>query len=179
MRTDSATEARAILITGTVGAGKTSVAGAAGDLLTGAGVPNAVIDMDWLCRTWPAPADDRFNFALLLRNLRCMVGNYLDAGVTRLVLAGVVEDAEDRKQCEQAVGVGLSVCRLRVELPVVRQRLSRRHADEPEALRWHLDRSGELDGVLDRSRVEDFTFDATHHRVDEAAASVLEAAGWR
>ncbi|MGW3761717.1 hypothetical protein [Streptomyces sp. NPDC005131] len=75
MRTDSATEARAILITGTVGAGKTSVAGAAGDLLTGAGVPNAVIDMDWLCRTWPAPADDRFNFALLLRNLRCMVGN--------------------------------------------------------------------------------------------------------
>ncbi|MFE7793901.1 hypothetical protein [Streptomyces sp. NPDC057460] len=179
MRTDSAPEARAFLITGTVGAGKTSVAGAAGGLLTGAGVPNAVIDMDWLCRTWPAPTDDRFNFALLLRNLRCMVGNYLDAGVTRLVLAGVVEDAEDRKQCEKAMGVGLSVCRLRVELPVVRQRLSRRHADEPEALRWHLDRSGELDEILDRSRVEDFRLDATHHRVDEAAAAVLEAAGWR
>ncbi|MFF1847533.1 hypothetical protein ACFVW5_32220 [Streptomyces sp. NPDC058232] len=179
MRTDSAPEARALLITGTVGAGKTSVAEAAGDLLAGSGVPNAVIDMDWLCRSRPAPADDRFNFALLVRNLRCMVGNYLDAGVTRLVLAGVVEDAEDREQCAKAVGVGLSVCRLRVELPVVRQRLSRRHADEPEALRWHLDRSGELDGILDRARVEDFTVDATHHRVDEAAAAVLEAAGWR
>ncbi|WP_392750048.1 hypothetical protein [Streptomyces sp. LN590] len=179
MRTDSAPEARALLITGTVGVGKTSVADAAGDLLAGSGVPNAVIDMDWLCRSRPAPADDRFNFALLVRNLRCMVGNYLDAGATRLVLAGVVEDAEDREQCAKAVGVGLSVCRLRVELPVVRQRLSRRHADEPEALRWHLDRSGELDGILDRARVEDFTVDATHHRVDEAAAAVLEAAGWR
>ncbi|WP_442818552.1 hypothetical protein [Streptomyces sp. NBC_01320] len=158
---------------------KTAVLAAGFALLTGAGVPNAAIDMDWLCRTWPAPADDRFNFALLLRNLRCMVGNYLDAGVTRFVLAGVVEDAEDRKQCEKAVGVGLSVCRLRVELPVVRQRLSRRHADEPEALRWHLDRSGELDAILDRAQVQDFTVDATHHRVDEAAAIVLGAAGWR
>ncbi|MEV0490641.1 hypothetical protein [Streptomyces atratus] len=179
MRTDSTPEARALLITGTVGAGKTSVAGAVGHLLTGAGIPNAVIDMDWLRRTWPAPADDRFNFALLLRNLRCMVGNYLDAGVTRLVLAGVVEDVEDRKQCGEAVGVGLSVCRLLVELPVVRQRLTRRHADEPEALRWHLDRSGELDGILDRARVEDFTVEATGRSVDQAAAAVLEAVGWR
>ena len=34
-------------------------------------------------------------------------------------------------------------------------------------------------GGVDRARVEDFTLDATHHRVDEAAAAVLEAAGWR
>jgi hypothetical protein len=179
MRTDSTPEAGALLITGTVGAGKTSVADAAGHLLTDAGIPNAVIDMDWLRRTWPAPADDRFNFALLLRNLRCVVGNYLDAGVTRLVLAGVVEDSEGRKQCGEAVGVSLSVCRLQVELPVVRQRLTRRHADEPEALRWHLDRSGELDRILDRARVEDFTVEATGRSVDQAAAAVLEAAGWR
>lgn len=55
MRTDSAPEARALLITGTVGAGKTSVAEAAGDLLVSSGVPNAVIDMDWLCQAGPRP----------------------------------------------------------------------------------------------------------------------------
>jgi hypothetical protein len=35
------------LITGTVGTGKTSVADAAGDLLAGARLPHAVIDLDW------------------------------------------------------------------------------------------------------------------------------------
>ncbi|MFB6781255.1 hypothetical protein ACFCX0_28490 [Streptomyces sp. NPDC056352] len=38
---------------------------------------------------------------------------------------------------------------------------------------------GELDAILDLAQVEDFTVDATHHRVDEAAAVVLGAAGWR
>jgi adenylylsulfate kinase-like enzyme len=45
------TDARALLLTGTVGAGKTSVADALGDLLTEAAVPNAVLDLDWLCRS--------------------------------------------------------------------------------------------------------------------------------
>ncbi|MFF1839881.1 hypothetical protein ACFVXE_37855 [Streptomyces sp. NPDC058231] len=179
MRTDGAPAAGALLITGTVGAGKTSVADSVGTLLTDAGVPNAVIDMDWLSRCRPAPPDDRFNFALLLRNLRCVAGNYLDAGATRLVLAGVVEDADDRARCAEAVGVGLSVCRLRVRLPVVRQRLTRRHADEPDALRWHLDRSGELDGILERAGVEDFTVDATDRSVEQVAAAVIDAADWR
>ena len=45
----------AMLINGTVGAGKTSVAEMVGDLLTEAGMPNAVIDLDWLRRSWPSP----------------------------------------------------------------------------------------------------------------------------
>jgi adenylylsulfate kinase-like enzyme len=44
-----------MLINGTVGAGKTSVAEMVGDLLTEAGMPNAVIDLDWLRRSWPSP----------------------------------------------------------------------------------------------------------------------------
>jgi len=52
----------ALLINGTVGAGMTSVAERVGDLLTEAGVPNAVIDLDWLRRSWPSPTGDRFNW---------------------------------------------------------------------------------------------------------------------
>ena len=32
-----------------------------GGVLTEAGVPNAVIDLDWLRRSWPSPSGDRFN----------------------------------------------------------------------------------------------------------------------
>ncbi|MHA6765423.1 hypothetical protein [Streptacidiphilus sp. PAMC 29251] len=62
---------------------------------------------------------------------------------------------------------------------MVHQRLARRHSDDPEALRWHLDRSGELAGILDRAGVEDFTVDATTRSVAEVAAAEVEAAGWQ
>ncbi|WP_351235375.1 hypothetical protein [Streptomyces sp. NPDC002133] len=179
MHADNLLEPRALLINGTVGVGKTSVAEAVGGLLTDVAVPNAVIDLDWLRQSWPAPAGDRFNFGMMLRNLRSIAGNYRAAGAVRLILAGVVEDMDDRKQCGDAVGIELSVCRLQVELPVVHQRLSRRHENEPEALRWHLDRSGELAGILDRARVDDFTVDATTRSVGEVATAVIEAAGWQ
>ncbi|MFJ7591236.1 hypothetical protein ACIQZO_28440 [Streptomyces sp. NPDC097617] len=49
----------------------------------------------------------------------------------------------------------LTVCRRRAELPVIHARLTRRHDGGPAALRWHLDRSGELDAILGRAAVPD------------------------
>ncbi|MGC5412705.1 hypothetical protein ACPXCX_55000, partial [Streptomyces sp. DT225] len=95
-----------------------------------------MLDLDWLRKSWPAPPGDRFNSGMLLRNLRSIAGNYLDAGATRLVLAGVVEHQNERKKMADAVGVDLTVCWLRAELPVIHRRLAQRHDKEPEALQW-------------------------------------------
>ena len=46
---------RALLLTGTVRVGKTTVAAAVGDLLRERQVANAVVDLDELRRAWPAP----------------------------------------------------------------------------------------------------------------------------
>ncbi|KRV48398.1 hypothetical protein AQ490_25515 [Wenjunlia vitaminophila] len=179
MHADSTRSAQALLINGAVGVGKTTLAEAVGDLLADAGIPHAVLDLDWLRQSWPAPPGDRFNFGLLLRNLRSIASNYLEVGVTRLVLAGVVEHQDERKQLADAVGVDLTVCWLRAELPVIHQRLAHRHAREPEALQWHLDRSTELDGILGRAAVDDFIIDTTTGSVSDAAASVIKAANWQ
>ncbi|MBB3726189.1 hypothetical protein [Nonomuraea dietziae] len=169
----------ALLINGTVGSGKTSVADAAGDLLAAAGVPNAVIDLDWLRRAWPSPPHDRFNTGLTLRNLRAVAGNYLEAGSERLVLAGVVESRQERAGYLAALGVDdLTVCRLRVDLGEVRRRLTRRHELDEQGLRWHLDRSGELEAILEQARTEDFTLDATGLMAPEAAEQALRLTGW-
>lgn len=169
--------AQALLITGTVGAGKTTVADAVGDALAGRRVPNAVIDLDWLRRAWPAPPSDPFHGRLTLLNLRAVAANHLAAGARRLVLAGVVESRAERRGHEEAVGVPLTVCRLRVGLPEVRRRLRARHAADPEGLAWHLNRSGELASILDASRVEDFVVDGAGALPPEIAARVIE--GWR
>jgi adenylylsulfate kinase len=129
-----ASAARALLITGTVGSGKTAVADAVGDLLAQAGIAHAVIDVDWLRRSWPCPPGDPFNGELALRNLRAVARNYLDTGGVRLVLAGVVESRSERGAYQAALGVPLAVCRLRVDLPVVRERLARRHEGDADRL---------------------------------------------
>lgn len=169
----------ALLISGTVGAGKTSVAEMVGDLLTEAGVPNAVIDLDWLRRSWPSPASDRFNVGMALRNLRSVARNYREAGAVRIVLAGVIETKVERDLHEDALGVPLSMCRLRVDLPLVRARLTQRHEGEEAVLQWHLGRSGELDAILEAAVIEDFTVSATDLSISSTAKTVLSTVGWQ
>lgn len=171
---------RALLLTGTVGSGKTSVAEAVGEVLAAAGVARAVLDLDALSRFWPAPPGDPFRTELLALNLRDVAANCLAAGARVLVIAGVAETMADRERYAKAVGVPLTVCRLRVALPVVHERLTRRHAGDPEGLRWHLARSGELDAVLDgpdAAGVADFETDATTAPVREIASAVAGTAG--
>jgi adenylylsulfate kinase-like enzyme len=174
----SGTDARALLLTGTVGSGKTSVADTVGDLLSDAGIANAVIDVDWLRRSWPCPPEDPFNSRMALRNLRAVAQNYLQAGTKRLVLAGVIETRTERNAYQTAVTVPLTVCRLRVELPTIRQRLIRRHEHDNDGLRWHLDRSGELDRILEQAQVEDIVIDATTTSIRQAAEAVMVAISW-
>ncbi|MBB1244500.1 hypothetical protein GL263_13135 [Streptomyces durbertensis] len=179
MASELGVERRALLITGTVGVGKTSVADAASGALTRARIPHAVVDLDRLCQFWPAPADDPFNLGLQLRNLRALARNHFEAGARRLVLAGVVECRRDRARYRAAVGAELSVCRLTADPAALRERLVRRHHDDEDGLRWHLRRAGELTGILDRARPEDFSVDTSGRSVIEVAGAVLEAAGRR
>ncbi|MFF4366068.1 hypothetical protein [Streptomyces sp. NPDC001594] len=90
----------------------------------------------------------------------------------------VAEGAEDREAIADALGTRLSVCRLRADLPAIHQRLTHRHAHEPEALRWHLAGSGELAAILERAAVDDFTLDVTTSSIPETATDVLAQLGW-
>lgn len=168
----------AVLLNGTVGVGKTAVAEAVGAVLAQMQVPNAVIDVDWLRNAWPVPPDDRFTMGLALRNLSAVTRNYVEAGAARLVLAGVVETWSDRDAYEEALGIPLALCRLRADPPVIRERLSRRHGGDREALEWHLNRAPELDAVLDAQGVDDFSIDVSTATVADAALEIVRALGW-
>jgi adenylylsulfate kinase len=167
-----------LLIIGTVGAGKTTTAEAVGELLIEQGVPHAVIDLDAIRNAWPAPGDDPFNFALTLTNLHSLVRNYREAGMKRIVLAGVIESADERKKLAEAVGGELTVCRLRLDLQTIRQRLAVRHAGADQALQWHLERSGELHEILEEAATEDVVVDGSQEGALDLAAKVMKAVGW-
>ncbi|WP_086665683.1 AAA family ATPase [Lentzea kentuckyensis] len=164
---------KALLVTGPVGVGKTTVAEAVGDWLAAASVPHAVIDLDWLRFSRPSPADDPFNLELELRNLRAVARNYAEAGAHRLVLAGVLERRADRARYAEAIGTKLTVCRLTADLSVIRKRLTARHHES--ALQWHLNRAEELEKIFAEAWVEDFVV-AADQPVAEVAQDVVT--GW-
>jgi hypothetical protein len=176
MHSPSAKAPRALLFNGTVGAGKTSVAAAAGDVLAGERIAHAVIDLDALGQMWPAPADDPFNIGVTLVNLRAIAANYVAENVEWVLVSGVLETRSDRERYQQALGMRMQVCRLRANPPELSRRLRARHANEPEALTWHLDRVGELDDILDRAGVDDFEVLSVGRGAREIAIDALGTA---
>lgn len=169
----------ALLVTGPVGAGKTTTVVAVGGLLRERGVPHAVVDLDWLSRAWPNPDHDPFGQDLELENLRHVARTFLAGGARRLLLAGVLEEPSARERYAAAVGVPLVVCRLRVPPDDLRARLHRRHADDPEGLAWHLHRAVELEAVLTAAAIGDAVVDVPVGAGErEVAAAVVDAVGW-
>lgn len=168
--------ARSLLIAGPVGAGKTTTADAVGDLLEERGVPGAVVDVDALRRAWPAPAGDRFQGALTLRNLQAVARNCREAGAQVVVAAEVIEERSARAAYEQAMGAQLTVVRLVTPRELVRERLRERHRLDPDGLAWHLERYDELTAILDAARVEDEVVEVVGEP-REVAAAVLAAVG--
>lgn len=170
--------ASALLLTGTVGAGKSATADRIGSCLRAELVPHAVIDLDEIRRYWPTPPDDAFGFEIELRNLKSLVNNYRAAGAVRFVLAGVCESCGDRDRYQTALGSPLVVCRLRAPIAVLENRLRKRHVGDPAAFDWHLRRARELEAILDAADVADVEVDTNLRMVEDVAIETLAVVGW-
>ncbi len=175
--------ADAVFINGTVGAGKTTTAEEVSrqegeHQRSGAGGVHALIDVDAVRRLRPSPPGGPFQAALSHANLRDLARNYRDAGATRLVLAGVLETAEEREAVRDALAVTrLLVVRLEAAPAVVEARLRGRHTSSDE-LTWHLHRGPELAAILQRADRDDLVLDGSRATPSALARRVREAAGW-
>lgn len=168
--------ARAVLLTGTVGVGKTTTLDHLGAAWREAGVPHALVDLDALRRTWPSPPDDPFQVGLTLANLAALRVNDSERATRHLGLAGVVEDVDERARVQDAAGVPLIVVRLAASPAEVRRRLHVRHSDpdDREALEWHLRRAVELDAALDAASLHDIVVEVDGLSPRQAARQVLD-----
>jgi len=166
-------DARAILLTGVYGSGKSSVAVEIADLLEDGQPPFASIDLDWLSwtNTGGSGHDDH---SLLDRNLAAVVAIYLGAGVRRFVLAGSVPNADALEGIRTAVGAPLTVIRLTAPLAVIEERLGtsphRARSDDLAVAREWL-AAGTGAGLEDHV-VENVGL------LRETARRVLKIAGW-
>lgn len=166
-----------VLVNGSVGTGKTTTAERLGGELERCGIPGAVIDVDWLRRSWPSPLGDPFRTTLALENLRSIASNFRSAGAGVLVVATVVETLDELQSTAAALAPrSLLHVRLTASPDAVFSRLTRRHDDDEAALQWHLQRHPELARVLDRAGfTNELRIDTTHKQASEVAQEILAA----
>ena len=165
-----------LVISGSMGSGKTTVLSEASDLLAEAGVAHAAIDLD--CLSIMYPQRGRHGQRLMFANLAAVWPVYEAAGAERLLVARVVEDRAELQQYREAVtGAEIVVCRLTTPNETMQARLRFR---EPGMFQAHaVARSVELADILERTRAEDFSVNNDEGRlVTEVAREMLSRAGW-
>jgi hypothetical protein len=163
-----------LVISGSMGAGKTTVCGEASDLLTAAGIVHAAIDVDVLgLGLLPPPQAD----VLPCRNLDALCANFIGAGVTRFLLSEAVDSVGKRERLRTATrATSLLVCRLRAPVTKMQDRVRLR---EPGMCQEQfVARVVTLESKLDEACVEDFSVDNEDRSVTEVAREMLERAGW-
>jgi len=166
-----------LIISGSLGSGKTTVLGEASDLLIERKVRHAAIDLDGLSIAWPQIRDAPYNDWIMFQNLGCVWANYAREGIDRLLVARVVETRFELVAYEQAVpGAEIRVCRLTASTETM---LARLRVREPGSIRpWMLARAPVLAEQLERTGPDDFVLDNDGRQVRSVAEELLFKAGW-
>lgn len=166
-----------VLVTGTVGSGKTSVADEIAVLLHEQSLSHALLDLDWLCQAYPAPEHDPYRDELMLKNLTAIWPNYRAEGIRYLVLARVIEDRDHLDRYREAIPeADIQVVRVVAPPKLIQKRLRNREIGSFYDHLWR--RSAELSSILEASVVEDFTVSNDERPVREVATEVLSGLGW-
>ena len=161
-----------LIVTGAVGAGKTSTAEAVFDLLSANKTPCAVIDFDWLTAAYPAPAGDRFNFQLGIKNLSSIIPNYISQSIKLFIIPTVVESKDEIESFRELIkGTDIFVIRLTATPATLHKRLDKREIGN--LLDWHKKRAIELIDIFESKKLENKIIDTENKSIESIAKEIL------
>jgi predicted kinase len=165
-----------LFVTGPIGVGKTAVLHQADELLIGAGVAHATVELEEIAGCWTS-AMESSRSELVYGNLAALWSNFAAVGASRLLLSGLLEQRSQLGLVSRAVpGAAVTLVRLHAPLPVLEKRIRLREPDSPE---------GEIDGARWWTRhfdqmplEEDHLVETDRRTVGEVARDVLRLADW-
>ncbi|MEU9171598.1 AAA family ATPase [Streptomyces sp. NPDC048420] len=156
---------------GPPGVGKTTVAWEVYSHLIRAGIESGFVDIDQLGICYPEPAGDPGRHRMKARNVDAVVTGFRAAGARCLVVSGVVDPACG-VHVDQIPQAAVTVCRLRADREVLRQRFTGRGG--PAELVDEVLREAD---ALDASTFADACVDTSGLLVNEVVRHVGERTG--
>jgi len=164
-----------LIITGTMGAGKTAVLAEASDILRLRAITHAAVDLDALGLAYLPSTTS--NDAVMYLNLQSVCTNYASHGVKRLLLARAVEDRAELELCRGVVSAtNTVVCRLTASIETMQQRVRMRELGISQE--EYVARVAKLNAILDQARLQDFTVSSENRSLTDVAHEILVKAGW-
>jgi hypothetical protein len=164
-----------LIITGAMGAGKTTVLAEASDILALRHMEHAAIDLDALGLAHLRCAS--VNDDVMYRNLQSVCNNYASVGVRRLLLARAMEGHAELEFCRGVVSAANTVvCRLTASVEAMERRVERRELGVSQ--REYVARAAKLNTILDGAGLEDFTVTNENRSVTVVAHEMLVKAQW-
>jgi len=165
---------RLLILTGTMGSGKSAVLGEASNILAERNIEHAAIDVDALGLSHLSfGASD----TVMWDNLRSLCRNYSERGVKHFLLARALETATELRLCQEIVPAKDSkVCRLTASMAVIQRRVELREPGISGGA--YMARVAILNSLLENAHLEDFIVRNEARPMTEVAMSVLKKAGW-
>ena len=163
-----------VLITGLFGVGKSSVTAEIADLLEVRGERYAAIDLDWLTWADTRSGQEGAEHRMMLTNTASVVGNYLEAGIRRFVLARSIRDRSELDSLRAAIPVPVRVVRLTVTVDEAGRRL---RSDVTRGREDDLREMGEWVAAGLGEGFEDLTV-ANDRPIREVASEIVGWLGW-
>ena len=166
-----------LFLTGQPGAGKTAVAKELSDLLWRIREPHAVIDLDELCRGVLPTSTADFNRSLAVANLAAIWPNFHVTGVRRVILARIIQAADDIDQFTRVISHSqVMVCLLQAEPGTIRDRIIQRDPGSNQA--FLLSVTTRIAEQISSLSLPGMCVQNDQRSLNEVAREILDRAGW-
>jgi predicted kinase len=166
-----------VVITGTIGAGKSTIAGVASEILHARDIRHGLIEVDNFGGVYPSPdPHDPFNNEFTMRNIATLWPAYLDAGITRAIVTMTLEDHDATDELLAALASPpATVVRLDASQETREERIKRREFGDLREV--FLERTGFLAEKMASGGIGDIVL-TNEEEPRLVATRLLEELGW-
>ena len=167
-----------VVITGTIGVGKTVIAATMSEILHERGMRHGVLEMDWLGEVYPAvDPDDPYSTAFAMKNLAAIWPNFLAAGITRAIVTMTIENDNELTDLLAVLG-SPAVQMVRLEASSETRASRIRERELGNLLELFLEKTDPLAEQMRCLDIGNLVITNDERKPQEVATEILYAIGW-